>query len=62
MLFSGGFEIGNIDVAVLIALRHHDLHTAHLCAGWVGAVCAGRDQTDVAMRFTTTCVITTNRE
>jgi hypothetical protein len=43
------FEVGDVDVAMGIAVHHHDLQPAHLRGGRVGAVRRARDQADRAM-------------
>jgi hypothetical protein len=49
--FALGLQVGEVDVAVLVALGDHDLHAHHLRRGRVGAVRALRDQADVALRL-----------
>ena len=49
MLFRLGLEVPDVDVAVLVAIADADTHACHHCAGRVGAVRAGRNQTDVAV-------------
>jgi hypothetical protein len=46
-----GLQVGEVDVAVRVALGDHDLHAHHLRRGRVGAVRALRDQADVALRL-----------
>ncbi len=42
-------EILQVDIAIGGGFHHHDLHAAHLCAGRVGAMGAGRDKADIAL-------------
>jgi len=44
-------QVVHVDVAHRVALGHDDRHAHHLRAGRVGAVCAFRDQADVAVAF-----------
>ena len=43
-------EVGDVDVAVVEAAHHDDIHARHGRAGRIGAVRRGRDQADGAMR------------
>ena len=45
-----GFEVGQVDVPILVHLHHLDLHASHLGAGWVGAVGRLWDQADLGSR------------
>ena len=56
VLFRPRLEVGNVDVALIVAFHHHHLHAHHLCTGRVGAVSRTRYQTDLAMAFTTAVV------
>jgi hypothetical protein len=49
VLLGLGLEVGDVDVAVVVAVDHHHLHAAHLRRGRVGAVRRLRDQADVAV-------------
>ena len=49
MLFTLGFEVNHVDVALRIAGGDHHLHAHHLRAGRVGAVCARWNDANVAM-------------
>ena len=49
VLFALGLQVGQIDVALLVALGDHHLQARHLRAGRVGAVRAAGDQADVAL-------------
>ena len=44
-----GLEVGDLDVASLVAGHHHHVDAGHGRAGGVGAVGRGRDQADPAM-------------
>ena len=57
-----GAQVGDIHIAVVVARDHHHLHPAHLSRGRIGAVSRFRNQADVAPAFTTTGVITRNRD
>ena len=49
MLLGLGLEVGDVDVAAVVAIDHHDLQAAHLGGRRVGAVGRFGDQADVAM-------------
>ena len=49
VLFTLGFEVNHVDVALRIAGGDHHLHAHHLRAGRVGAVCARWNDANVAM-------------
>ena len=51
------FEVGEIDVAVVVARDDDDLHAGHLRRRRIGAVRGRRDQADVAMRLAAARVI-----
>jgi len=53
VLFALGAQVGHVDIALRIAGGHHHFHAHHGRAGRVGAVCAARDQADVAVALTT---------
>lgn len=40
-------KIGNVHVAMLVALHNHDLHPGHNRAGGIGAVGRNGDETDI---------------
>ena len=61
VFLSLGLEVGDIDVAVVVAIDDDDLHVAHLGGGRVGAVRRFRDQADLAVRFTAAGVVAGNR-
>lgn len=42
-----GFEVGQVNVAVLVHLHHLNLHASHLSTRWVGAVGRLGDETDL---------------
>ncbi len=48
--FGLGAHVGDVDIAVLVAVHHYDLEAGHRCAGRVRAVCRAGDQADVAPR------------
>ena len=50
VLFALGLQILHVHVAVVVALGDHHLHAHHHGAGRVGAVRAGGDEADVAVR------------
>ena len=56
VLLGFGAQVVDVDVAVLVASDHHHLHARHDGAGWVGAVRAVGNQTDVAVAFPTCCM------
>src|SRR5690606_28372155 len=47
-----GAQVGDIDVAIVVAFDDDDLHAGHLRTGRVGTVRRGRDEADVAVAFT----------
>ncbi len=49
--FGSGFQIGDVDVAVVVAGDHHDLHAGHDGAGGVGAMGRGGDERDGALQI-----------
>ncbi len=49
--FGLGLEVGDVDVALLVAGDGDDLHAGHDGAGGVGAVGGGGDEADVAVAF-----------
>ena len=57
MLLALGLEVGEVDVAVGVALGHHHLHADHLRARRIGAVRRFGDQADgaVALRRALAC-------
>ena len=57
VLFALGLQVGQVYVAVVVALGHHHLHAHHLGAGGVGAVGAAGDEADVAVAFTPRFVV-----
>jgi len=62
MSFCAGTEISEIDIAGFVASDRNDFESGHNCAGGIGAVSGGRDEANVAMSFTTTCMISVNDE
>ena len=62
VLLALGLEVGEVDVAVGVALRHHDLQARHLRARRVGAVRRFGDQADVALRVAARRVPGADRE
>ena len=60
VLFGFHFEIGDIDIAPLVAGNHHNFHTGHMRRRRIGAVRRGGNQTHLAMAFTTALVISAN--
>jgi hypothetical protein len=62
VLRSLGFEVGEIDVAVVVAGDDDNLHADHLRRRGIGAVRRRRDQADVAVRFVAARVISLDRE
>ena len=58
--FGLGLEVGDIDVAVLIAIDDDDLHVGHLGRRRVGAMRRFRDQADIAMAVATAGVVARN--
>jgi hypothetical protein len=55
--FGLGLEVGDVDVAVVVAIDDDDLHVAHLRGRRVGAVRRFRDQADVAVAFAAAGVV-----
>ena len=62
MLFRLGADVGDINVSVRVALRHHDAHAAHLRGGRIRAVRGFGNQAHVALRPTIGAVIRTDCE
>ena len=58
--FALGLHIDHVHIALLVTRDHHHLHAHHLCAGRVGTVRRGRNQTDVAMALAFSCVVSAN--
>ena len=52
VLFALGLQVGHVNVTLCITCCDHHLHAHHLRAGWVGAVCAGGNETNIAMALT----------
>ena len=57
-----GAQVGEVDVAFLVASDGDDFQTSHHRAGGIGTVGRGRDEADVAMRFAAAFVITADQE
>ena len=62
MLAHLGAQIVEVDVAVIQTAHHDDPHSGQRRRCGVGAVRAGRDQADVAVRFTTAGVVVVDRQ
>ena len=62
VLLALGLQVGQVDVAVLVAARHDHLHAGHLRARGVGAVGGGGDQADVAVALALAFVEGLDRE
>ena len=60
MAFGLGLEIGEIDVALIVAVDNDNLEAGHLRRGRVGAVRRAGNQTDVAVPLTAAGVIATD--
>ena len=60
MFASLGLEIPKIDVALVVARHHNDLHPSHGGTCWVSTVGGRRNQNDVTVRFTSSSVISPN--
>jgi len=58
----GAIEVGQLHVAVAVALHHHHAQSRHLGAGRIGAVGRGGDQADIAPCFAAARVIAADRE
>ncbi len=55
-------EVCNIDVSVIVALDHDNLHPSHHCRRGVRAMCRRRDQADIAVSFASGLVVSTDGE
>ena len=62
VLFGFGFEIGHVDVAIIVAADDDDFHAGHDGAGRVGAVGGRGDKTDVAMFLAAAVVQSSDHE
>jgi hypothetical protein len=59
VLLGLGLQVGDVDVAAVVAIDDDDVEPAHLRGRRVGAVRRFRDQADVAMTFAAAGVVTT---
>ena len=57
-----GAQIGDVDVAVLVAGDGDDFHSCHDGAGGIGAVRGGGDEANIAMRLAARFVIAADDE
>ena len=57
-----GHHIVDVDIAVVFARHHHNLHSRQHSARGIGAVCAGGNQTDGAVSITPGEVIAPNSQ
>ncbi|MCY1419456.1 hypothetical protein D9M71_350460 [compost metagenome] len=55
-----GLEVGQVDVAIVVAIDDHHLHTGHLRRRRVGAVGRRRDQAQRALRLVAATVVAGN--
>ena len=53
-------QVSEVDVSVFVTLNDDNAHAGQDCRGGVGAVCARRNQTDLALNIATAQVITTD--
>ena len=55
-------QVGNIDIAVVVAGHQHNLHADHLRAGGISPMRRRRNEADIALRVAAAQVIFANRE
>src|SRR5437899_2681092 len=62
MGLGAGAKISEIDIAGFVATDRNDFETGHDSAGWIRAVCGGRDQANIAVRLAATGVVSVDNQ